>query len=105
MCVPLFDDSGAVMGAIQCVNRRRPVAVVKAQPKGRAAASVSGDAIYDSDLIDDLPDSDRVAYCRTMQRLLELPIRLGHGGHGPSFDRGRMRDIAARYLEDTEALG
>ncbi len=65
----------------------------------------SGDAIYDSDLIDDLPDSDRVAYCRTMQRLLELPIRLGHGGHGPSFDRGRMRDIAARYLEDTEALG
>ncbi len=61
----------------------------------------SGDAIYDSDLIDDLPDSDRKAYRRTMRRLLDLPIRIGHGGHGPSFDRARMREIAAGYLEKT----
>ncbi|OWK20307.1 lactamase [Mesorhizobium amorphae CCBAU 01583] len=57
----------------------------------------AGDAIYDGMLIDDLPDSDRVAYRRTMQRLLDLPIRIGHGGHGPSFDGKRMREIASAY--------
>ena len=58
----------------------------------------AGDAIYDGMLIDDLPDSDRAAYRRTMQRLLDLPIRIGHGGHGPSFDGKRMREIASVYL-------
>ena len=61
----------------------------------------AGDAIYDAMLIDDLPDSDQVAYRRTMQRLLDLPIRIGHGGHGPSFDGKRMRDIAKAYLQRT----
>ncbi|TIT59363.1 MAG: MBL fold metallo-hydrolase, partial [Mesorhizobium sp.] len=58
----------------------------------------AGDAIYDGMLIDDLPDSDRAAYCRTMRRLLDLPIRIGYGGHGPSFDAARMREIASAYL-------
>ncbi|MCA0028871.1 MULTISPECIES: MBL fold metallo-hydrolase [unclassified Mesorhizobium] len=58
----------------------------------------SGDAIYDDRLIDDLPDSDKSAYCLTMRRLLDLPIRIGHGGHGPSFDGERMREIASAYL-------
>ena len=58
----------------------------------------SGDAIYDSWLIDDLPDSNKADYRRTMQRLLDLPIRVGCGGHGPSFDAKRMRDIATGYL-------
>ena len=59
----------------------------------------SGDAIYDDQLLDDLPDSDRAAYRRTMQRLLDLPIRVGHGGHGPAFDWARMRRIAGDYLD------
>ncbi|TPN90003.1 MBL fold metallo-hydrolase [Mesorhizobium sp. CU2] len=58
----------------------------------------SGDAIYDSWLIDDLADSNKADYRRTMQRLLDLPIRIGHGGHGPSFDGARMREIATGYL-------
>lgn len=58
----------------------------------------SGDAIYDDGLIDDLPDSDRNAYRATMRRLLDLPIRIGHGGHGPSFDQPRMQEIARAYL-------
>lgn len=62
----------------------------------------AGDAIYDGMLIDDLPDSDRAAYCRTMQRLLDLPIRIGHGGHGPSFDGARMREMASAYLRRRE---
>lgn len=62
----------------------------------------AGDAIYDATLIDDLPDSDRAAYRRTMQRLRDLPIRIGHGGHGPSFDGRRMREIASAYLRRTD---
>lgn len=60
---------------------------------------LSGDAIYDDALIDDLPDSDPAAYWQTMERLLDLPIRIGHGGHGPSFSRRRMREIATAYLQ------
>ena len=58
----------------------------------------SGDAIYVDELVDDLPGSDRAAYRRTMERLLRLPVRLAHGGHGPSFDRRRLRAIAEAYL-------
>ncbi|TPM40235.1 MBL fold metallo-hydrolase [Mesorhizobium sp. B2-3-4] len=63
----------------------------------------AGDAIYDDTLIDDLPDSDREAYRNTMRRLLDLPIRIGHGGHGPSFDGRRMREIASAYLRSVSA--
>ena len=58
----------------------------------------SGDAIYDDELYDQLPDSDRVAYQATMRRLLDLPAQIVHGGHGPSFNGARMRAIAERYL-------
>lgn len=64
----------------------------------------SGDAIYDDTLVDDLPDSERRTYCQTMRRLRDLPIRVGHGGHGPSFTRERMREIAANYLDRTADL-
>ena len=57
-----------------------------------------GDAIYDDQMIDDLADSDRVAYRATMRRILDLPVRLGLGGHGPVFDGERMRGIARTYL-------
>lgn len=59
----------------------------------------SGDAIYDEMLIDDLPDSDRDAYRRTMMRVLDLPVSIVHGGHGESFSPDRMREIAQAYLD------
>lgn len=61
----------------------------------------SGDAIYDDTLLDDMPESDRTAYRETMRRLIDLPIRIGHGGHGPSFDRARMKTMARDYLART----
>jgi len=57
-----------------------------------------GDAIYDAELLDDIPGSDKAAYRRTMERLKTLPVRIGHGGHGPSFDASRMREIIEEYL-------
>jgi len=58
----------------------------------------AGDAIYDDELIDNLPDSDIAAYLQTMERLRHLPVRIAHGGHGPSFDRARLIEIANGYL-------
>jgi glyoxylase-like metal-dependent hydrolase (beta-lactamase superfamily II) len=59
----------------------------------------SGDAIYDGPLLDDLPESDLIAYVATMKRLRELPVRVVHGGHEPSFGRERMIEIVDAYLE------
>lgn len=59
----------------------------------------SGDAIYDGPLLDELPGSDKQAYVETMQRLLELPVNVVHGGHENSFGRDRLRQIVSTYLE------
>ncbi len=59
----------------------------------------SGDAIYDGPLLDELAGSDIAAYCRTMERLIELPARVVHAGHDPSFGRDRLRTLAREYLE------
>ena len=59
----------------------------------------SGDAIYDGPLLDELPGSDIETYIRTMRRLLELPARIIHAGHDPSFDGARLRELARAYLE------
>ena len=58
----------------------------------------SGDAIYDDELYDALPDSDRAAYRATMARLAELPVRRAFGGHGAPMSQERMRAIARFYL-------
>ena len=58
----------------------------------------SGDAVYDGPLLDRLAGSDVGHYCITMRRLLELPVRVVHGGHDPSFGRKRLREIAGDYL-------
>lgn len=59
----------------------------------------SGDAIYDGPLLDELPGSDVNAYLRTMRRLEQLPARIVHAGHDPSFDGVRLRQLARAYLE------
>jgi glyoxylase-like metal-dependent hydrolase (beta-lactamase superfamily II) len=59
----------------------------------------SGDAIYDGPLLDELPGSDIPTYMRTMRRLVELPARVVHAGHDPSFDGQRLRELARAYLE------
>ncbi|MDB5524635.1 MAG: Zn-dependent hydrolase, glyoxylase [Rhizobium sp.] len=58
----------------------------------------SADAIYDDVPVDDVPTANIAAYLKTMRRLSELDIAIGHGGHGPSFDNKRMHEIARDYI-------
>ncbi len=59
----------------------------------------SGDAIYDGPLLDELPGSEITTYLDTMRRLVQLPARVVHAGHDPSFDGARLRELAKAYLE------
>jgi glyoxylase-like metal-dependent hydrolase (beta-lactamase superfamily II) len=59
----------------------------------------SGDAVYDGPLIDDAYHSDVPAYIASMERILDLPVRVVHGGHFPSFDGSRYRELIRAYLE------
>ncbi len=59
---------------------------------------VTGDALYEGGLVDDLPHSDRAAYRRTMERLMGLEPALVLPGHGAPLDARRMREIAAGWL-------
>jgi glyoxylase-like metal-dependent hydrolase (beta-lactamase superfamily II) len=58
----------------------------------------SGDAIYDGPLLDQVDGADIPAYIRTMERLRELPVKVVHGGHDPSFGRARLVEICDAYL-------
>ena len=59
----------------------------------------SGDAVYDDMLIDDMWCSNREDYRATMRRLIDLPVRVVHGGHGESFGEARLKEIARDYLD------
>ena len=61
-------------------------------------ALLSGDAVYDDELIDTLPESDVEQYVRTMKRLRTLEVDVVYPGHGEPFGRERLRQIAEAYL-------
>ena len=65
----------------------------------------SGDAIYDGPLLYDLPGSNIDDYIKTMEDLLQLDVRIVHGGHEKSFDRSRLSEIAKKYLESWRDSG
>lgn len=60
---------------------------------------LSGDAIYDDDILDDLPGASIPDYLSTMNRLRHLDCHLVIGGHGPEMTRARMVAIAEVYLK------
>ncbi len=59
---------------------------------------LSGDAIYDDEILDDLPGASIPDHLTTMDRLRQLDCRLAIGGHGPEMTRARMVTIAGDYL-------
>jgi glyoxylase-like metal-dependent hydrolase (beta-lactamase superfamily II) len=58
----------------------------------------TGDAVYDGPLLDELDGSDIPAYVDTMRRMRELPVRVVHAGHEPSFGRERLVELCDAYL-------
>jgi glyoxylase-like metal-dependent hydrolase (beta-lactamase superfamily II) len=58
----------------------------------------SGDIIYDGPLIEDCYHSDPSAYIASMKRLRDLPVRIVHGGHFPSFSGERLRMLIEDWL-------
>lgn len=60
---------------------------------------LTGDAIYDDEILDDLPGASIPDYLTTMERLRHLDCHLAIGGHGPEMTRARMVGIAEAYLK------
>ena len=59
----------------------------------------SGDVIYDGELAyDEKNHAEMQQYVASMKRLIDLPVRVVHGGHYPSFGQDRMREIARDFL-------
>jgi glyoxylase-like metal-dependent hydrolase (beta-lactamase superfamily II) len=65
----------------------------------------SGDVVYDDILIDNCVGSHVADYRNTMKRLIDLDVTVVYPGHGSSFDRSRLREIAASYLRATNHKG
>ena len=59
----------------------------------------SGDMIYDGPLI----DGDVPTYVEQMKRIHDLPVRVVHGGHFPSFNGERYRELVCAYIAEKEA--
>ncbi|MEM9845129.1 MAG: MBL fold metallo-hydrolase [Pseudomonadota bacterium] len=62
----------------------------------------SGDIVYDGPLIEDTYHANAADYHASMVRLYDLPVRLVHGGHFPSYDGTRHREIVKNWLDQRE---
>jgi glyoxylase-like metal-dependent hydrolase (beta-lactamase superfamily II) len=60
----------------------------------------SGDIVYDGPLIEDTYHANGEDYVRSMKRLYEIPARVVHGGHFPSYDGKRHKALIRQWLED-----
>ncbi|SFA75635.1 Glyoxylase, beta-lactamase superfamily II [Poseidonocella pacifica] len=59
----------------------------------------SGDIVYDGPLIEDTYHADAADYHSSMVRLYDLPVRVVHGGHFPSYGPERHREIIRAWLD------
>lgn len=62
----------------------------------------SGDIVYDGPLIEDTDHANARDYHASMVRLYDLPVRVVHGGHFPSYDGARHRKIIRDWLDEKE---
>jgi glyoxylase-like metal-dependent hydrolase (beta-lactamase superfamily II) len=62
----------------------------------------SGDIVYDGPLIESDVPSEMAQYHASMTRLYDLPVRVVHGGHFPSYDGARHRLIVRNWLDEKE---
>ena len=59
----------------------------------------TGDLVYDGPLVYEGPGMDLNVYARSLNLLKELPVRIVHAGHDPSFGRVRLIQIIDFYLK------
>lgn len=71
--------------------------------EARTGILFSGDIVYDGPLIEDTYHANAEDYFRSMVRLYDLPVRLVHGGHFPSYDGTRHRKIIRSWLDARES--
>ena len=64
----------------------------------------TGDIVYDGPLIEDGYQANSQDYFNSMKRLFDIPVRIVHGGHFPSYDGKRHREIIRQWLDDREKL-
>ncbi len=62
----------------------------------------SGDCVYDGPLLDGFSHSSITDYVASMKRLRDLPVRVVHAGHDPSFGRARLVSLIDDYLAKQE---
>ena len=67
--------------------------------EAETATLFSGDIVYDGPLIEDTYHSDATDYFNSMVRLYDLPVRVVHGGHFPSYDGARHKAIIKAWLD------
>ena len=58
----------------------------------------SGDIVYDGELIEGTSALEQAQYLASMKRLHDLPVRVVHGGHFPSYSGERHRQIIKDWL-------
>lgn len=63
---------------------------------------ISGDIVYDGPLIEGNTPEEAAQYIASMKRLYDLPVRVVHGGHFPSYDGARHRQIIGNWLTEKE---
>ena len=68
----------------------------------RSGLLLSGDAVYDGPLLDELAGSDIDAYVETMRRLAQMTVDTVLPGHGEAFGQERLHSIAIDYLRRRE---
>lgn len=66
---------------------------------------LSGDIVYDGELILDTYHADLADYDASMERLAKLPVSIVHGGHCPSFGRRRLGELIAEYRQGRRQAG
>jgi len=64
---------------------------------------ISGDIVYDGPLIESDDPAEMQQYVTSMKRMLDLPVRLVHGGHFPSYSGERHREIITAWLREKDA--
>lgn len=63
---------------------------------------ISGDIVYDGPLIESDDPTEMAQYIASMKRLLDLPVRIVHGGHFPSYCGERHQQIIRDWLQQKD---